>query len=126
MLETLGPFQKNVVVVACVLLIVAIAFIGWMLSDGESGSLWPPSVSNCPDYWEDSAGDGSSCMNVKRIGKCGNGPYNFTGWNAPSKACSAKGMMDKCNLTWDGITSIDPCAPSYEKRIKKLDPTLWK
>jgi len=124
MLETLGPFQKNVVIVACVLLIVSIAIIGYMLSGGDDGQLWPSTVSNCPDYWQDSRGDGSSCLNVKRLGKCGNGPYNFSGWNAPSKACASKGILDKCKLTWDGITSIDPCSASYEARAKKQK--LWK
>lgn len=116
MLEALGSFQKNVVIIACVVLIIAIAFIGWILSSGVNDMPWPPSVSNCPDYWEDQQGDGTSCFNSKRLGKCGIGPYNLKGWNKPNSACASKGMMEACDLTWDGITSLDACSDSYKKR----------
>lgn len=116
MLDTLGSFQKNVVIIAIVLLIIVIAVIGWILSKGVDETPWPPSVSNCPDYWEDQQGDGTACFNVKKLGKCGIGPYNLKGWNKPDSACATKGMMNACDLTWDGITSLDPCSPSYKAR----------
>lgn len=115
MLDSLGPFQKNVIIISCVLLIIALGVIGYVLSQGAAGTKWPPSVSNCPDYWEDQKGDGSSCWNVKRLGKCGNGPYNLTGWTKSKNACGAKRIMDQCKLTWDGITSVDPCSEAYRK-----------
>ena len=58
-LSTLGPFQKNVVIVACVVLIVVLGIIAYYLSQGKNDMTWPPSVSNCPDYFEDQAGDPS-------------------------------------------------------------------
>lgn len=118
-LSTLGPFQKNVVIIACVVLIVVLAIIAYYLSQGTSDMAWPPSVSNCPDYWEDQKGDASQCYNVQRLGKCGIGPYDLRNWNKPRNACEAKGIMEKCKLTWDGITSLDTCSTTYENRAKK-------
>jgi hypothetical protein len=118
-LSTLGPFQKNVVIVACVVLLVVLAVIAYYLSEGSSTQQWPPSVSNCPDYWEDQDGQGKQCFNVQRLGKCGIGPYDLTNWNKPRNACEAKGIMENCKLTWDGITSVDACSETYEKRAKK-------
>jgi hypothetical protein len=122
-LSTLGPFQKNVVIVACIVLIVVLGVIGYFLSKGSSERSWPPNISNCPDYWEDQEGDGTKCFNTQRLGKCGIGPYDLTGWTKPARACENSKIMERCALTWDGITSGDVCSESYEQRAR--DAGTW-
>ena len=124
-LSTLGPFQRNVVIIAIVVLIIALAWIGYqLLSEAGESRRWPPIVLNCPDYWMDKSGDGSVCTNPHKLGtmtnKCA-GPRNFKGMtsyaNNGAKICALKTEMNACNLTWDGVTSVDACNDDYIARV---------
>ena len=44
-------FQTIVIIIAVVLLIIALAFIGVSLKNSQSNTTWPPLVADCPDYW---------------------------------------------------------------------------
>lgn len=118
-LSTLGPFQKNVIMVASVVLIVLLAIIGYLLSKSTSGDTWPPTISKCPDYWQDTSGEGKNCLNVEKLGNCGGDiapGFDMRAFSKPEALCSSKTAITNCNLTWSGITNADVCSDAYKKR----------
>lgn len=108
-------FQKWVVIIALILLILILIGIGLTLKKGTQH--WPPTVSNCPDYWEDELGDGKSCINVKQLGTCNipsddeNNAMDFTQDQFINNDCGKYKWAKKCGVVWDGITSgvTNPC-----------------
>lgn len=93
-------FQIIVLILAVIILIVALAFIGVSLKNSNKKASWPPLVPSCPDYW---TVDVSGCRNVKDLGTCktiGDNYKDFTGKTACEKYTWANG----CGLAWDGIT----------------------
>ena len=62
-------FQKIVLVIATVLLIIILIVIGVTLSNAYSDAQWPPVVGECPDYWVDTGEKGNACLNTHRLGK---------------------------------------------------------
>ena len=106
----IGSFQKYVLIVALVILIITLLFIGITIKQSRSEQ-WPPVLGDCPDYWIDMSGNGGQCVNVKDLGTCGitsHGHYTmdfttptFTGDNG---LCSKYTWATKCGVSWDGIT----------------------
>lgn len=109
----LGSFETNVLIGACITMIVLLALIGYLLSkSNKSNKEWPPSIGVCPDYWEDETGTGKKCKNVHKLGSCGDpnntDGYDLTRWAEKKNRCEAsKVFKDTCNLSWDGITNDD-------------------
>jgi len=118
----LGPFQKHVTIVACCILLLVVVVIGYFMREDSLNSAWPPSVANCPDYWEDTDGTGAKCVNTHDIGsyfdenehKIKSIPVFNT--KKKSKYCEIKRWMDNVHLTWDGITDVDPCSDAFKKQ----------
>ena len=44
-------FQRIVIFIAIIMLIVALVFIGYALYKQSSDVTWPPKIPKCPDYW---------------------------------------------------------------------------
>ena len=44
-------FQKVVLTIAAVILILTLVIIGILLFNQSSSAQWPPEVSSCPDYY---------------------------------------------------------------------------
>ena len=64
-------FQKTVLIVAVIVLIIALVVMGILLAGGKNGETWPPLVSDCPDWWViDGSGNNATCSNVKDLGVC--------------------------------------------------------
>ncbi len=97
-------FQKTVVTVAIVILIIVLCFIGISLYRQKNSIIYPPVIANCPDYWDAS---GNLCINSMNLGnpKC-KVPMNFTTaqWSGNSSKCLKYMWAKSCNLTWDGIS----------------------
>lgn len=112
-------FQKIVISIAVIFLIVLLIIIGYTMYKAKKDEQWPPVVGDCPDYWIDLEGDGSKCLNKKGLGTCNvptDGEENTMNFNqAPftgSDGDCAKYMWAQgCGVTWDGITSgvSNPC-----------------
>jgi hypothetical protein len=113
-------FQKTILMIAMVGLIILLVVIGISLSKSSSNMVWPPITGSCPDYWLDLKGDGESCYNVKSLGKC-NLPgtteqntmnFNVSPFNAENGTCSKYTWATRCGVTWDGITYgvNNPCS----------------
>ena len=111
----MANFQKSVLIFATVLLVISLLIVLYILIKNKysAANQWPPLVSNCPDYWVDSTGNGSNCVNSKGLGTCKN-PMDFT--KAPyigkTGSCNKYQWATKCGVTWDGITSgvMNPCS----------------
>ena len=107
-------FQKIVLVVAIIVFIVALVFIGMGLNKANKEKSWPPIVGSCPDYWEDT---GKGCYNKLSLGKCNIPTYdnrnlmdfNVTPYNTSEGACAKAKWAKECGVAWDGI-SLDKCA----------------
>ena len=115
-------FQKIVLTIAVVLLILTLVFIGYSLSKAKSKMAWPPLVSKCPDYWEDISGDGTMCVNTQRLGTCNiptsknpNGKNLSSGaYIGANSACAKYTWANNCDITWDGVNTgvKNPCYKS--------------
>jgi hypothetical protein len=108
----MNGFQKTVLTVAVIILIITLVFIGVSLSYA-SGSAWPPIVPECPDYWTiDGSGNNTTCVNVKNLGTCveqGDKGHQIMNFNDPvfsgsNGNCAKYKWADKCNVSWDGIS----------------------
>ncbi len=117
-------FQKIVLTIAIIIFILLMIFIASVLYNNKYGVAFPPTISECPDYWLDKQktinssgdfgeGDGDSqtkqtCYNVQNLGKpsCSK-TMDFTGdfWQGSTGSCNKYKWAKSCDLTWDGITS---------------------
>ena len=108
-------FQKIVLLIAIVILIVFLAFVGYMLYQNKYTSDYPPTVSDCPDYWLDrskSDSDGTNissyCYNVKNLGNpnCEKKmDFSTSFWTSSDGLCKKQKWANECKLTWDGVTN---------------------
>lgn len=113
-------FKYLVLVLAVILLIVCLVFMGIFLMQTRS-SEWPPSVKDCPDYWDpvtEKDADGNvisnHCVNTFEIGFNDDNQMN-QGECATTEGISFSGDQDglcaklayaeKCGITWDGVTN---------------------
>ncbi len=113
-------FQKIIMAIAIVALIVILVLVGIALSKAKTNQIWPPIVSKCPDYWLDLSGNGAACFNKQGLGTC-NKPsdtnqnvmnFNTSPYNAADGACAKYNWAKNCGVAWDGITYgvPNPCA----------------
>jgi hypothetical protein len=115
-------FQKAVLMIAVVFLILFLVLIGVALNNSTNEAEWPPIVGNCPDFWVDLSGNGSMCFNSHHLGTC---PafiptaddlktmnFNQAPFNGTDGLCAKYKWANKCGVTWDGITYgvTNPCA----------------
>ncbi len=114
-------FQKIVLMVAIVIFIIMLIFIGSVLYKGKYSSTFPPVVSECPDYWidkqtsvtnpsasSDEIAGSQTCYNIKNLGKSScSKTMDFTGdqWDGSTGDCRKYKWATGCDLTWDGITN---------------------
>ena len=117
-------FQKIILVIATLVLILLLVLIGFTLSKSKNSEAWPPIVGACPDYWIDLSGNGEACFNSHKLGKCnlpGDGKdnnntmnFNQSPFNTDTTNCSKYKWATNCQVTWDGITSgvSNPCDTS--------------
>ena len=117
-------FQKIVLTIATILLIVILVVIGVSLSKASVEDTWPPIVGECPDYWVDMSGNGEACFNSHSLGRCnipsegekGTMNFNQSPFTGDNGLCSKYNWATSCQITWDGITSgvNNPCDTSTD------------
>jgi len=115
-------FQKIILTIAIVVLIVLLVVIGITLSKASDSEVWPPIIGECPDYWVDLSGNGEACVNTHSLGRCNipsNGEqasmnFNQAPFNTENGNCAKYTWATGCQVTWDGITSgvKNPCDTS--------------
>jgi len=121
-------FQKTVLIVSFVILIIILAFMYYALKHASDSQPWPPVLGDCPDYWVDLSGNGGACLNSHSLGTCNipsrasdlgpvidsnsmnfdQSPYN----DSTNGGCSKYKWATNCGVTWDGITYgvPNPCS----------------
>lgn len=116
----MANFQTKVVITATIILIVLLIIVALTIRDGDGKVKWPPSTSECPDYFQDHGKDGHvKCVNTLNIGRCGNEleETDFSQFKGQMGSCVKKEVADFCGLSWDGITygygSTKPCSGNY-------------
>ena len=105
-------FQKAVLTIAIVFLILFLVLIGMALSNSSENESWPPIVGSCPDYWVDLSGNGEACFNSQNLGTCNNPSgsnkntknFNQAPYNGTDGTCAKYKWSNNCKVTWDGIT----------------------
>ena len=107
-------FQTVVLIIAVILLIVALAFIGVSLKNSQKNEAWPPLIPDCPDYWTMDGSNNPICVNVKNLGTCSkplnsNSPFltmdfNQAPYNGTNGDCAKYTWATQCKVAWDGIT----------------------
>ena len=106
-------FYKTVCIVALVILVVSLAFIGSALASSSKNIEFPPNISKCPDNYEivyDEYGEFSSCQAINDIAGCDQEDftddiYNMPGTGSTSGACEKKKWAKNCQVDWDGLTN---------------------
>ncbi len=105
-------FQKVILTIATISLIIILIIIGMSLSSASAENSWPPIVGECPDYWIDMSGNGEACYNSKSLGKCnipseGNPNtmnFNQSPFTGSGGECNKYNWANNCGVTWDGIS----------------------
>ena len=112
-------FQKIVLIIAVILLILTLVIIGVGLHNAKSEETWPPLTGDCPDYWVDLSGAGGECVNTHSLGTCniptqGNKnamDFSKAPFTGSKGTCAKYTWAGGCGVTWDGINSgvSNPC-----------------
>ena len=106
-------FYKFICILALVILIVCLACIGVaMNSSSNVSSIFPPNVSNCPDFYKM---DASYCNSMYTITNSSDPdcksmsfdsePYTNPGMGPTSGMCEKQKWAIRCGVNWDGITN---------------------
>jgi hypothetical protein len=67
-LSTLN-FQRIVIIIAIIMLIVTMIFIGYALYNQSTASgAWPPEAPKCPDFW--TVNSDGTCTNTNKVPNC--------------------------------------------------------
>ena len=99
-------FQLNVFIVFVIIAMIILYAMRQSIIDVPNKKTWPTHVSNCPDYWVDSLGDGTKCVSNAAM-------YNTNFLCIGTKDFSGKTYCDKltkmkttgCDrIAWDGMT----------------------
>ena len=108
-------FQKIVIVIAIILLILALAFIGAAISNEKNTHDFPPVIAECPDYWSHDV-EQNKCVNDHELGDDIHGYGKLKEFLINSQGiksmCDKKKGMNEFKLSWDGITNnpkLDNC-----------------
>ena len=119
-------FQKTVIMVATVLLILSLLVIGIALYRHRQHEVFPPVIANCPDYWDDVTPDNNSsgtvCKNMginpspsrsrnsgslSCPGKGGVQTFHSSMWRGKSGICRKAEWAEQCGVYWDGVTNTN-------------------
>ncbi len=106
-------FQQIVILIATILLIVALVFIGYTLYNHQFNKQFPPVTADCPDFW---VAEKDGCSNPKNLGNC-KGPMNFNQdrFKGNDGNCNKSKWANSCNVSWSGITNNpDVCKSENE------------
>ena len=65
-------FQKIVIIIGIVLLIITLALLAFMIHLTSKSSTYPPNKNNCPDYWDYKKNEHGTnvCFNNSLVNKC--------------------------------------------------------
>ena len=96
-------FQQIVILIATILLIIALVFIGYALYNNRFSKRFPPVIGKCPDFW---VAEKDMCNNPKNLGNCkGSMNFNQDRFKGHDGNCNKAKWANSCNVSWSGITN---------------------
>ena len=110
----LTSFNKIVLGISSVILIIALVIIGTLIAKSMSEQSFPPVISDCPDYWDVTYDNDNNlvCKNISTINRgrseFNNYPvalFNNRGTTIGDTMCEKFKWAKKADVTWDGITN---------------------
>ena len=121
-------FYTIVLIIAIIILIIALTSVGLLIGRLNKSKTFPPSASDCPDYWVVSTDETTygSCIvpsdvNVPLTGYAdstntpglSDSKIKFTdaGWKNQgiSELCAKKKWANKYNVLWSGVSNYNSC-----------------
>ena len=85
-------FQKVVLIIALILLILSLVIIGVLIKSAQTSAKFPPGTSKCHDFFK------------VGLGTCASGFTPVVGQDLDSRIQNCR-LARGCGVTWDGITS---------------------
>jgi len=123
-------FYTIIFTITVVIAIITLIFMAITMFLGREAAVWPPDVSECPDYWVvnpdgtcspsgvGNSGSGESCgmFDPQACGNPGSGNNSCLyqdllknkGLGLGSPRCRRKAWAQQCGVYWDGISDISP------------------
>ena len=100
-------FQTTLIRIAIVILAISILIIGIILYRQGNNALYPPMISDCPDYWDINK---TTCIkpiiNNSSSSKCSNIDFGASPiYKGDNGLCEKQRWAKLCDVTWDGITN---------------------
>ena len=111
-------FQLTVLLIAVIILIITLVFIGLALRKAKNAQQWPPMIPECPDYWSLQRGTNGApiCSNDHNLGTCKEKTkdFNISTFSGSQGLCNKYKWATSCGIAWDGITYgvKNPCFQS--------------
>ena len=100
-------FQKTVLIIALVLLILSLVVIGLLIKSSASSAKFPPETGKCPDYLKAQILNGKlTCTNPQNLGTCGSQDFTPSGGSDVTSIIANCKAAQKCGPTWDGISNV--------------------
>ena len=104
-------FQKTVIIVAGIILVIALSAVAYFSYKAKSTAGYPPIIPECPDYWVSEEANGKNqCVNKNDMGSdsCAKVmDFSKSPWIGDSGLCRKLEWAKKCDLSWDGVTNND-------------------
>jgi len=107
-------FYKNIFISAILSAIILLAIVAFIIYYYKDQEVYPPSVSNCPDYYNVDS-ESNECVNtgvwqLDNTEMCerldfSEDKYLVPGTDSTSGLCAKKNKANECNITWDGLTN---------------------
>jgi len=119
-------FQKTVISVAIIILMLSLGLISYMLWNAQGSTKYPPEISMCPDFWEatqqqkasgiDNPNPKMICRPNPNLGDDANkGTFSGKEFDFSSpKFQGPSGLSAKCkwastyDVFWDGVSTLAP------------------
>jgi hypothetical protein len=106
-------FYKSISILALVVLICCLAFVSVALQSSSKDNVFPPNVSECPDFFVKTTDSGSTtCVANYAAPDSSCTPKSFDdqkyrnpGMGPTSGVCEKKQWAKECGVNWDGITN---------------------
>lgn len=107
-------FYKTVSIIALILLIICLSFVGVAMVQSATKSKFPAHDSQCPDFFV--MNSNGECVDEKGLllssaaADCNNKKFEIPaeGWPSSgpySERCIKQKWAKKCKVNWDGITN---------------------
>jgi hypothetical protein len=96
---------------AVLIFIATLGFIGYSIYTSQYNVAWPPSISDCPDYWSISS-DGKNC-NYGSYNSCSDTLKKFAISAYPNLCDKFDFAKNTCqsSFNWSGISNSLKCNP---------------